>query len=175
MEMPAEHVADHRVRRVASRSDHQDVARLDKFQRMQHGAEVRRLATGGDGPSKKGRLKARRMQRLDRRIDLTVRRKIDDDRDGNPPPAGEQALRQRNRLRRMNGYGHLAFPPKFPVMGFERLRRRRGSSLFGKPQPEKCRDRHRHHGPPNPDLLTIFPKRSLHQHEDRPKGDKDED
>ncbi len=44
----------------------------------------------------------------DRGIDLAVRRKVDGDRNGNPPPAGEQALRQRRRLGWVNGYGHLA-------------------------------------------------------------------
>jgi hypothetical protein len=72
MEMSAEHVSDHRVRRLTRRRDHQDVPRLDEFQCMQHRAEIRRVAMGGDGQAEEGGLQAGRAQLLDCRIDLAV-------------------------------------------------------------------------------------------------------
>jgi hypothetical protein len=69
------------------RRDHQDIARLDQIDGVEHGTEVRRLAERGDGAAEQARLPPCRQERADGRIDLTdVAAEVDGHRNRHPAP-----------------------------------------------------------------------------------------
>jgi hypothetical protein len=110
--MANEDLADHGRLGVAGGRDHQHVARFHQVERMEDGAEIGRLAPGGQGAAEQAGLPAWREERPDRRVDLAnIPTEIDGDGDRHRAPGldlGWREIGERSAMDR-DGHGRQSF------------------------------------------------------------------